>query len=410
MNEHETLTLLEALVIDNPELEKLEALLDEFNIFEALGAVRQEVRHSNFLAFLLDPLQNHGLDDVFAKRLLQKAVQGAEDVEVPVTPIDFDLWDLDDIVVLREWRSIDIFMRSDSNRLAVVIENKIGSGEHSEQLGRYRRAVNSIFPGWRILYLFLTPGGDQPSDAYYIPIDYSLVLDLVDTLAESRASTLGPDVRTLMLHYAQMLRRHIVKESEIAELCQNIYQKHKRALDLIYEHRPDLQSEIQRILLDVINTTPELVLVKIAKSQLRFVPDDWLPQLRSEASDRPLLFFEFRNDPNWVRLSLIIGPGPRQARQQLLDVALANRQTGFFVQTHRLNLYWNSIFAQKWLTARDYGDASLDEIEQKLRDRWQRFMKNEFPALSLLVREEAWIWESEQPVVERMWPESESLS
>ena len=61
---------LEALVVDNPDLERLEALLDQFNIFEAIGAVRQEVRHSDFLAFLLNPQQNHGLGDTFLKRLL----------------------------------------------------------------------------------------------------------------------------------------------------------------------------------------------------------------------------------------------------------------------------------------------------------------------------------------------------
>ena len=33
---------LEAFLLDNPELGQLEALLDEFNIFEAIGAVRQE--------------------------------------------------------------------------------------------------------------------------------------------------------------------------------------------------------------------------------------------------------------------------------------------------------------------------------------------------------------------------------
>jgi hypothetical protein len=49
------LTALEALVVDNPDLERLETLLGQFNIFEALDAVRQERRHSDFLAYLLDP-------------------------------------------------------------------------------------------------------------------------------------------------------------------------------------------------------------------------------------------------------------------------------------------------------------------------------------------------------------------
>lgn len=45
---------LEAFVVGNPDLERLETLLDQFNMFEAIGAVRQELRHSDFLAFLLN--------------------------------------------------------------------------------------------------------------------------------------------------------------------------------------------------------------------------------------------------------------------------------------------------------------------------------------------------------------------
>ena len=37
---------LEAFVVDNQELERLEDLLIQFNIFEAIGAVWQELRHS----------------------------------------------------------------------------------------------------------------------------------------------------------------------------------------------------------------------------------------------------------------------------------------------------------------------------------------------------------------------------
>jgi hypothetical protein len=42
--------LLEDLVVDNQELERLEALLGQFNLFEALGVERRELRHSDFVA------------------------------------------------------------------------------------------------------------------------------------------------------------------------------------------------------------------------------------------------------------------------------------------------------------------------------------------------------------------------
>ena len=35
-----------------------------------------------------------------------------------------------------------------------------------------------------------------------------------------------------------------MSDSEIAELCRQIYRRHQRALDLIFEHRPDLQKDL----------------------------------------------------------------------------------------------------------------------------------------------------------------------
>jgi hypothetical protein len=231
-------TALEALVIENPDLDRLEALLAEFNLFEAIGAVRHELRHSDFLAFLLDPQQNHGLADSFVTRLLQRVLQSSEDSLLPVTPIDLHLWTLGHIMVLREWQNIDLLLLDEPHRLAVIIENKIDAGEHSNQLNRYHATIRQRYPDWNILPLYLTPDGVLPSVETYLPISYALICEVIEDLTTSRASTLGADVRTLMVHYTQMLRRHIVSDSEIAELCHRIYQKHRRALDLIFEHRP----------------------------------------------------------------------------------------------------------------------------------------------------------------------------
>lgn len=68
------LQILTAFVVDNPELEQLEAMLADFNIFEAAGLTNQEFRHSRFLSFLLDPRAPHGLDEHFVTRMLQAAV------------------------------------------------------------------------------------------------------------------------------------------------------------------------------------------------------------------------------------------------------------------------------------------------------------------------------------------------
>ena len=224
---------LEDLVVNNADLERLEALLDRFNIFEAVGLVWQEIRHSTFLAFLLNPQESHSLSDAFAKRVLQEAVRSSPGASAPVTPIELSLWDLGEVEVWREWRRIDIFLLDEQEKLAVIIENKIGAGEHGDQLNRYYEAVRDQYPDYRLLALYLTPDGDEPSHPEYLPVNYQTVCEILDELAESRASVIEPDAKVLMKHYTEMLRRHIVGDSEIARLSQQIYQKHSRAIDLI---------------------------------------------------------------------------------------------------------------------------------------------------------------------------------
>ena len=65
------------------------------NLFEILGTTTAEIRHSNFLAWLLDPKGNHGLQDKFLRAFAAKL--GQEDA-VPK--------DVSNCVVLREWQHI----------------------------------------------------------------------------------------------------------------------------------------------------------------------------------------------------------------------------------------------------------------------------------------------------------------
>jgi len=102
--------VLEWLVVDNPELDHLEDLLREFNLFEAIGATRQELRHSDFLRFLLDPSENHGLGDYFLKTLFKEALVGS--TSQGIGAIDIDVANLADAEVERERFQIDVLVHS----------------------------------------------------------------------------------------------------------------------------------------------------------------------------------------------------------------------------------------------------------------------------------------------------------
>ena len=158
------LEALKALEANAAELERIETLLDRFNVFEAIGFVGQEVKHSRFLAFLLDPKQNHGLGDLFLKSLLREVATSAAKTSVPIVlPEDFGATDLAQTLVHREHQHVDILLTNEDHKLAVIFENKIWTAEHSDQLSRYYRTVKDSYPGWHIFGIYLSPfGGVAP--------------------------------------------------------------------------------------------------------------------------------------------------------------------------------------------------------------------------------------------------------
>ena len=387
--------LLESFVVDNPDLERLEALLDQFNLFEALGAVRVEVRHSDFLSFLLNPSQNHGLGDTFVKRVLQRSLSISSVQNLPITPIDLDIWDLDELTVFREWQNIDILLVDERNHLVVIIENKVGSREHSGQLQRYWQITNQHYHNWNIVGLFLSPEGDQPSDDNYFPIDYTTICEILEKLVETRKSTLGPDVLVALNHYTQMLRRHIVSNSEIEQLAKRIYRKHKQALDLIYEYRPDQQESIREILENLIKSESRLILDHSSKSYIRFGVNNWDVPLLLEGEgwtrSKRMLLFEFANTPDRLALKFIIGPGPIETRQKLFDLATANKP---FLKPSfsALGKSFSTIYSHEYLSSKAYENNDVDEMEQTIKKKWKQFVDSDLGKIRDILKSADWIW------------------
>jgi hypothetical protein len=379
VDEHQILT---AFVVDNADLERLEAILGQFNIFEAVGVARQELRHSDFLAFLLDPRKPHGLGDAFSKRFLQQALMTAAP-RSDLSPIDIDAWSLRELTVQREWRNIDILLVDEFHRLVTAIENKIASSEHSDQLGRYRLTVEEHYPGWRQLFVYLTPDGDEPTDAAYAAIDYGVVCDLVDRLAETRKAGLDPALYTMMMHYARMLRRHVVPDSEIAELCRRIYQSHQQALDLIFEHRPDEQAGMAQFLADLVGSDDRFMLRQSGKQYVQFTYCEWDRRLAPSAGEWTkqggLLYFEFRNLPDRIALWLVVGPGPREIRETLITAA-KDAGSPFRGRT-RQTTTWMAVVSLDVLGRQDYAAADPQERTVRIREWWSGFLDGTLPEI-----------------------------
>ena len=238
---------LQALVVDS-DLERLEDLLAEFNLFDVLKIERRERQHSALLAWLLDPHGSHGLRDYFLRRFLSEAAAEARERGIAdVTPLDVDGWKLGDIEVAIERHDIDVLLTDVTDGFVCLIENKIGAGEHSDQLSRYLETVEREYEGLSPFPIFLTPDGVEPESEddveRYVPLEYGTVADLIERTLRTRGSTISTSVAGFLEQYARNLRRHVLDTTDnIDELALQIYDNHRAAIDLIIKARDALNN------------------------------------------------------------------------------------------------------------------------------------------------------------------------
>lgn len=382
--DREQIELLESLLQDE-DLERLETLAQEFNIFEVLRAEKQEVRHSNFLAWLLDASGNHGLADYFPKLFLWKTTSLARSQGIDsLSPIDIDALDLTRMLVKTEWRGIDILLRAEDQKFVCAIENKVEAAEHGDQLARYTRACSAEFPDCDHHFVFLSATGAKPSQPDWVSIGYEHIVDLVERTLQAKGKSIGDEVASFLRHYVSMLRRHVVRESEIGELSQLIYSKHRQALDLLFEHRPDTQAELRRIVEDIISEDPDFEFdASSGKSYVNFFPRSWTsPQLRQAGAEGWILKLMFQNRQDSLTLHLEILPGDTAVRSRIHEVA---RASPIFKAPAKLSPQFCRIFKRDFLQSADY-DQSLEWLEDQIKLKMQAFKKNDFAQIDKVIQ------------------------
>ncbi len=232
---------LKNFLLDIDCLNELLPWTGKFNLFDVLRISRTEIRHSNMLAWLLNANENHGMGDAYIKALLQRLV--ANDSTERYDVFHLALMDFYGFTVQREWNNIDILLVSNEEKTLIAFENKVGSHEHSDQLNRYRKILEKAYPDYCRIYLYLTPDGELPSDEDNWNV--MTYFDIVDTLEHVAGSIeLIPDVRLMIENYIAIIRRDIVDDQQLIDICDKIYKKHQKALDLIFEHRIDNRGQI----------------------------------------------------------------------------------------------------------------------------------------------------------------------
>jgi hypothetical protein len=298
--------------------------------------------------------------------------------------------DLKDAEVRREWENIDILVTSRSDRLVIVIENKVDSAEHSDQLARYLNTARARYKDYRIVPIFLTRDGSEPSHPEYHVLSYPKVSQVLKSVTERGMSMMPSDVEVAIRHYIDAVERHMNPESEIALLAQKIYERHRSALDIIFEYRPDETDQIRLAITDSIERTSGLNLVSSAKSTIQFIPESWeaIPSLQlgdsSWAGHPSLIRFEVKPNSGLV-LALHLGPARSEVRDIAYELLHSDEFQKNFPQLGQKYNRWNQLWREFVYRKVDEDDLTTDQKIERWKRVWARFLENDYPELEKVV-------------------------
>lgn len=356
--------------IRDPSLEQLELKLHEPNFFYILNFQKVEIRHSNFLAWLLDPKENHRLGDLFLKRVL-KDIFSNQNYDW-IDEFTVDSLELSNVEIRREWNYIDILIIT--NDFIICIENKIDSKEHSNQLQRYINIIDTNYQNLNKAFVYLTPYGDEPATILenyeYKTYSYGQILINIENILNLHSESLSPRIKNYIEDYLLILKREIMKEEEANELAKKIYAAHKDAIDFIIENKPDRLTDVAAIFEDII-TDKGNVLGSKNKGYVRFTTNNLasvIPKTGFQGwKGKEAFLFEINFWPKTITFKTVIAPGQENNRRLIAQeiAKLDGAKTPYGKQ-------WLAHFRPSWKFDVTNSRHTDEDIRQKIEDIWPK--------------------------------------
>lgn len=372
-NEDKLIALLDDIILFEREHEIGEA----FNIFEAVGMRTQEIRHSKFLAYILNPTAAHGFGAYFLRKFLEQVVTLA--AKPPITRLEVILADLSSAQVYTERDYFDITVWLPYQKLLLVIENKTESSESVDQLSKYRRKAQEKYPKATFCGVFLTPDGYEGKDRHWVSVSYATIYEQLQALLHDPAVSMTTSVEVAIEHYSQLIRRYIVADEKLVEACRSIYAQHRMALDLIIRHGQAslVQEAAQRFL----QQNSNLQLAKgSSHSRVNIVVSSWFLTKSFQVADSkqwwstcPLLLW-FQLDEKKSMLELVLEVGPVRAGAEISRQALVLKLRELFgISSSKLP---TEIYTRITRYAMAVTTDDIDDIVNAMQNLWIEFSKS----------------------------------
>ena len=368
-------------LLKDEDFDKLDLGLKNPNIFQILRITKNEIRHSNFLSWLLDPSQSHKLGDIFLKRFLRKVFSSEKFGELD--QVDVEGMDLTKVEIQREWKNIDILIKL--KNVVVCVENKVLSKEHSNQLVKYKEIIENEFPNFQKTFVYLTPEGDSSEDEseVYEPISYQFIVDSLERIVSVYGESLNEQVKNYIKDYITIIKRELMGTDKLTELSKKIYQNHKDLFDFIIDHKPDVLDKVKSIFEKQIQKRG-WVLGSQGKSYLRFTTPKiseltYINQNSNGWRNKESFLFEFVLGPSKNRMNTktVISPSDPQYETSRLSEMLMEID-GF-----------KAPFGQKWLVNYQklvkFPFSKVDDLsEEEIEHEFNKILDGFSPIIQLV--------------------------
>ena len=300
-------------IVNNHNLEILESRIEVFNPFKVLEVERYEIRHSNVLAWLLNPNENHGLYDYFLKKVLSQAVLINEEIlgdEISLMKIH--LSNFSDTSVRREEKNIDILIESKKNKLLCIIENKIHSKESKHQLTKYLEYAKEVYNDYSLIPILLTKTGDEPENNNKFGIlSHETIHELITETWNLKNEYLTVEVSQFIKFYLKTLEKTLGMDEELKKLCQQIYEVHKDAIDLIIQTINNDETSLKEAF-QALSKNNEIQTFYESEKELWFLPVQLMNLLPKKDNGwriaYPIAIWISKRDDERIKFHLEVGP------------------------------------------------------------------------------------------------------
>ena len=230
-------------LIESPEFKEYhKAQQDQpFNPFDVLRNADYEIRHSNVLAWLLDPGRNHGLGDKFLQEFVQHLNEQADKRRAPRIRVPSSLG-ADDIKVARELHHVDIIVFFRSADVLLAVENKTVeiTGDHYRQVRGYERTLyeeyEDTYRDIRSILLTASPEGDI-SEREVLYVSWIDIHRILKSLHDSNQFAGDRDVRAFVRQYLDVIGRMAVQPGTRGDYFRKLLESHKPLLARLHEEQ-----------------------------------------------------------------------------------------------------------------------------------------------------------------------------